>query len=521
MTLENFDPSSLSDEEQMGIISGALSPSDVGIVPPTPKGLPTLIEDLGVPQNPKNKEGVDRFHTAGSWANHIEDSLDSKLRFNDLSRLIEYNGTSLPVDEASIFYVSAQKRGHLVGEKQCHDALLHQSYQNRFDPIVDYLKNIEADDSIKPVPLNSLATKYLGTTDPLYDAMLKVAVLGAVHRRLNPGCQFDVVVVLKGDQGIRKSTFWKVLASPQWYCSTVPDSDKDLVMNIHQTWVFELAELENVTTKREVGQMKNLVTTCTDHIRVPYGRAMEEKERQSIFVSSVNGDSFLRDETGHRRYLVIECPQRFDAGELIDVAAVVRDRNRIWKAALIACRNGELPMLSAERQLESNQRNSGFEIESPFEGPIARWLSAPSTPARFTSDQALTLSGCRNEGQIKRADQMELTNLLNKLGYFKNKGLITVGGVRGRFWQKVNDHDSKTPSCSQDVQVVVQPQNLDTDTFLPLTEQHEQPYLIKDIEEENKGDMGASGGSTGNSEKGCEVVHPPSDDTPEWMKPDW
>ena len=459
MTLESFDPNDLTFDEQIAVLRGTKSLEEVGAIPAKPKGLPTLISDLEPVENPKNKDGADKAHSAGTWANLIEDRLSTKLRFNDLSRLIEYDGTTLPVDETSILYVKAQKRGHIVQEKQCHDALLHQAYENRFDPITEYLKHIETDDSIKPVPLSSLASKYLGTTDPLYDAILKVAILGAVHRRLNPGCQFDVVVVLKGDQGIRKSTFWKVLSSPKWYCSSVPDSDKDLLLNLHSTWIFELAELENVTTKKDVGQLKNLITTSSDHIRVPYGKATEEKDRNSIFVSSVNGDGFLRDETGHRRYLVIECPQRFANEELIDVDAVVRDRNSIWKAAILAYRNGELPMLSAENQLLSNQRNQGYEIESPFEDPIVRWLSAPSTPEAFTSDQALTLSGCRNEGQIKRADQMELTNLLNKLGYSKSKTLITVGGVRGRFWQKVNDQESDPPSCSHVDQVVVHPQN--------------------------------------------------------------
>ncbi len=509
MTLDNFNPEDLTHEQQMGVLNGTLSLADVGAVPPKQKGLPTLIDDLEPTQNPKKKDGTDKGHSAGTWANLIEDRLSTKLRFNDLTRLIEYDGESLPVDETTILYLAAQKRGHIVQEKQCQDALLHQAYENRFDPITEYLKHIETDDSIKPVPLNSLASKYLGTTDPLYNAMLKVAVLGAVHRRLNPGCQFDVVVVLKGDQGIRKSTFWKVLSSPRWYCSSVPDSDKDLVMNIHQTWIFELAELENVTTKREVGQMKNLITTSSDHIRVPYGKATEEKDRNSIFVSSVNGDSFLRDETGHRRYLVIECPQRFNNEELIDVDAVVRDRNSIWKAAILAYRNGEIPMLSAENQLLSNQRNQGYEIESTFEDLIARWLSAPSTPKAFTSDQALTLSGCRNEGQIKRGDQMEVTNLLNKLGYSKSKGLITVGGVRGRFWQKVIDQESNRPSCSHVDQVVVHPQTQDPHSPLSSTEQPEQPYLIEKIEEGNKGEIQPSEGTLRSvREKVDQVVHP-------------
>ena len=443
MPLEKFDANRLTKEERFSVLNGSKSLHDLGVIDPPPKGLPALLADLSPPDNPRNKAEKERSHSAGSWANLIADRLGEKLRFNNLTRLMEHEGTSLPVDETSLLYVSAQQAGHLLQEKACNDALLSHAYRNRFDPIADYLEHIEEDESIDPVCLTNLSTTYLGTDDPLYDAMLRVAVLGAVHRRMNPGCQYDVVVVLKGDQGIRKSTFWKVLASPRWYCSSVPDSDKDLLLNVHSTWIFELAELENVTTKREVGQLKNLVTTSSDHIRIPYGKATEEKERKSIFVSSVNGDAFLRDETGHRRFLVIECPQSFEKGESIDVEAVVRDRDHIWKAALLAYRQGALPMLNTEQQLESNHRCGDYEISSPFEGLIERWLSLPATPARFTSDEALIQSGCKTEGNIKRADQQEVTNVLTKLGWSKPNNKETINGFRGRFWQKTTNPTQK------------------------------------------------------------------------------
>lgn len=507
----DFNPADLSDEQRLAVIDGTLPASSLNGTKPK-AGLPALLQDLYPVENPINSKGEPVSHSAGSWANLLETRLDGRLRFNDLSRLIEYQGHSLPVDETSIFYVRAQQFGHKVAEKACHDALLTRAYANRFDPVADYLRLVEANDAIEPADLNTLSQTFLGTTDPLYDAMLRVAVLGAVHRRLNPGCQFDVVVVLKGDQGIRKSTFWKVLASPKWYCSSVPDSDKDLLLNVHSTWLFELAELENVTTKREVGQMKNLITTSSDHIRVPYGKATEEKERNSIFVSSVNGDAFLRDETGHRRFLVIECPQSFAAGELIDIDAVINARDSIWKAAVLAYRAGELPMLPREHQLVSNTRNSDFEIESPFEGVIERWLSAPSTPARFTSDQALTLSGCRSEGQIKRADQMEVANVLTKLGWAKPRMKETIGGFRGRFWKKLPDQSSKSTGGPQVGREVGHTQIPDPNIPPPSTD---QPDQLINKEEKKEGIEGGNAGSREMFEKGRSVGHlppPPPDD---------
>ena len=497
-----FDASSIPQETLNQALSGDISITELADIK-AEAGLPSLLEQLNPPENPVDSKGNFTNHRAGSWANFLADRLGNKLRFNDLSRLIEFEGEPLPVDETSVFYVRAEQQGHRLSEKVCTDALLSQALLHRFDPIADYLQHVEADDAIEPADLNSLSTTYLGTTDPLYNAFLRVAVLGAVHRRLNRGCQFDVVVVLKGDQGIRKSTFWKVLASPKWYCSSVPDSDKDLLLNLHSTWMYELAELENVTTKREVGQLKNLITTSSDHIRVPYGKTTEEKERNSIFVSSVNGDTFLRDETGHRRFLVIDCPQSFDRGEVIDVDVVVRDRDRIWKAAVLAYRNGELPMLPTELQQQSNQRNTGFEVESPFEAPIERWLSHPASPQRFTSDQALTLSGCRAEGHIERRDQMEVTKVLTKLGWAKPTVKETVNGVRGRFWEKVSNHSENDLGRSQVGQEVGQHQKSVTDCLSSPTDQPDQPISIKKKDIEEEGDKDRNGGGSAESSEGA------------------
>ena len=77
-----------------------------------------------------------------------------------------------------------------------------------------------------------------------------------------------------------------------------------MIMNMHSCWIFELAELENVNSKKGVGELKALITTAADMIKKPHGRNTERDDRRSIMVSSVNGD-FLRDPSGNRRFLVI------------------------------------------------------------------------------------------------------------------------------------------------------------------------------------------------------------------------
>jgi predicted P-loop ATPase len=320
--------------------------------------------------------------------------------------------------------------------------------------VQEYLEFLETAANVEPADINSLATTYLGTEEPLYDRMMKVMVLGAVARRLEPGCKFDLVVVLKGKQGIKKSSFWKTLASPGWFTESVPDDDKDLLLNLHSTWIFELAELESVTNKRSAGKLKNIISTSSDLLRVPYGKATERRPRASIFVSSVNGDSFLRDETGERRYLVIECPQDPGKGESIDLEAVLRNRDQIWKAAVQAYRAGEKPYLDFEDQHESNVRNQEFQVEHPWGFPLDKWLRPrtqeyadwanqkeegwrTSAPKEFLITQALIGSGVREEKSLQKADEGHMATLLRQRGYVSSQK--TVKGIRGRYWSKPDD----------------------------------------------------------------------------------
>ncbi|MBM5802428.1 MAG: hypothetical protein FJ077_16815, partial [Cyanobacteria bacterium K_DeepCast_35m_m2_023] len=272
----------------------------------TPLG--QLLEAIGPGQWTENDQGQPVRPpkiAVGQFAEMVE-ALGPALRWNDLTQQVEYNGEMLRPEEVEHLYVDLNKQDRFVSQKTAIDVLVSRSRVHRYDPVEGYLEYLETAADVEPVDISCIATTYLGTEDPLYDRMMQVMVLGAVSRRFEPGCKFDYVVVLKGAQGIRKSTFWQALALPDWYTTSVPDDDKDLLLTLHSTWIFELAELESVTGKRSAGKLKNFISTSTDVFRVPYGKANERRPRRSIFVSTVNGDAFLRDETGERRYYVIE-----------------------------------------------------------------------------------------------------------------------------------------------------------------------------------------------------------------------
>lgn len=367
------------------------------------------------------------------------------VRLNLVTGLIEVNGA--PIEEADLatLYAEAQARGWDVNDKACSDALLRIARQHRFDPIQDYLNFVAAAPDIDPVDINTLSTTYLGTTNPAFDLYMKVALLGAVKRRFEPGCQFDTVVTLDGDGRIGKSGVWIALASPDWHSSSDAESEKDFLLILHQAWMHEQAELDYLTSKKAVGQLKNLITTRKDSVRAPYGKGMEQRSRAGIMVGSVNGPFLQGDEALRGRFLVILCPQSFQRGERINVDRIATDRDAIWKAAVLAYRNGEATHLNPEQLAAATNLNLvNSEQDHPWTDAIGLWLQQPiNALGPHTSDAILIGSGIRSLDRLSRPDQMELAKAMEQIGgWDKDREPTRHQGRKARFWKRVDALES-------------------------------------------------------------------------------
>ena len=380
----------------------------------------------------------------GRLATELAQNLGPRLRFNELTLRAEIDAKSMPDHMLQHFYVTLGQVGWKIEKGAARDALLYAARLNSYHPIKEYLHHLEVNAEIKPADLISLATTYLGTADPLYDAMLAATLIGAVARVLRPGCKFDTCTVLRGAQGIFKSTFWKALASPAWFCDT-PNEGKDYMLAIQTCWIYELAELETKTGSREAGAIKALLSSSVDTFRVPYGVGIEDHPRPSILVGSCNRDDFLRDSTGSRRFWVIDLPQDPDQAQHIDIAKVRLHRDALWKAALLAYRSGRAPILSQEHQLESNRRNRGYEPEHIWLAPLQKWLKTYA-PAEFSTDVALIGAGLRDKERLGSHDQRIAAELLRDLGYVRDEHQLRKDGKRmPRMWRRASDDSDPRP----------------------------------------------------------------------------
>lgn len=190
----------------------------------------------------------------------------------------------------------------ITGKGQITDGLTIVIRANSFHPVRDYLDALEWDGEER---LDELFINLFGASDTAYTrAITRKSFAAAVSRIYRPGCKYDYVLVLVGDQGIGKSTTLARMGG-DWFSDSVTTlTGKEALESIQGSWLIELGELAGLR-KAEVDAVKHFVSKKEDRFRVAYGKRVEHFPRRCVFFGTTNEEDFLRDVTGNRRFWVI------------------------------------------------------------------------------------------------------------------------------------------------------------------------------------------------------------------------
>lgn len=302
------------------------------------------------------------------------------------------------------------------------DALLQYADGNKKNPVKDWLNSLVWDQ----VPrVSQLFSIYCGSNDSDYSqAISRNFLISIVARVIQPGCKVDTMVILEGAQGINKSTFFKYLASPEYFAESSGDlSSKDFILNCQGKMVIEMAELASLN-KKEANLIKNFLTISTDHFRPPYGKSAQAFPRQFIFAGSTNDECYLSDQTGARRFWPISCGY-------IDIDKLKQDREQLFAEAVHLFKQGatwwEVPE-SAKK--EQDQRRVYDEWETVF----TDYFNTPGVyfPA-YTTVHKMAWDVLNIEaGRLTDKESSRIKKVLKLLG-FKNEPKW-VDGKTTRVW---------------------------------------------------------------------------------------
>ena len=206
----------------------------------------------------------------------------------------------------------------------CYDTARYYS----FDPVNDYFDKVQDKWDHSP-RIESFLTKYAGAEDtPYVREVSQLLFMSIVHRNRNPGAKFDEMIVLESPQGKDKSGALAVLAlKPEWFSDSFPLNahNRETLEHAQGKIIIEVAELQGFR-KAEIEHVKAMLSRQTDRGRMAYARTQTEVERRFIFVGTSNGQSYLIDPTGNRRFWPVEIKK-------FDLKAVKRDRDQLWGEA--------------------------------------------------------------------------------------------------------------------------------------------------------------------------------------------
>src|SRR5699024_2527133 len=121
-------------------------------------------------------------------------------------------------------------------------------------------------------------------------------------------------------------------------------------------WLIELGEMAAVG-KGDQKRTKQVITSQIDTFRESYGRRTQSYPRQCVFAATTNDDEPLKDDTGGRRWWILECRSPwFEKDYEIDV-------NQIWAEVMTVYREmnqNDIP-LTLPKELEEEARNVQIE----------------------------------------------------------------------------------------------------------------------------------------------------------------
>lgn len=316
----------------------------------------------------------------------LDENLAGKIKYNELSyspfiygELPWTNGDNYRewtnTDDSNLKCYIEDTYG-LTSMDKIMEALNIVISENPFNPVVNYLEQLKWD-GVKRI--DSLLSDYLGVEKNEYsETVMRLFMLGAISRAYNPGCKFDYMPVLVGEQGVGKSTFFKVLAgNDAWYNDNFNTVEGDKAAEkLRGMWIVELAELLATKKAKEVESIKAFITSTIDSYRAPYGRRTEQRPRMCVFAGTTNNSHFMTDKTGNRRYLPLIVRKAHVQKSLFESPEKVQQEFKQAWAEALHIYNTENPKLIFPRHLEDmvKKNQNQFEEEDVRVGIIQNYL---------------------------------------------------------------------------------------------------------------------------------------------------
>lgn len=354
-------------------------------------------------------------------------------------------------DELLNYRCWVDTRGLIVGKNDASDILTSLARRNTKNPPKEYFEKLKWD---RQPRLDTWLTYYLGAEEQNEHYLKLVGskwMIAAVKRIYEPGCKFDNVLILEGEQYIGKSPSLEALATiggERYFTDESIDfsGNKDSLMKLQGKLIFEMPELASFR-KAETNEIKAFIGRGTDEYRPPYARKIISRPRMFVFAGSVNPIAgYLTDPTGNKRYWPVKCGK-------IDLVAINKDKEQLWAEAVYRFKQREQIWLEPEEhalaKIEQQERMiddimAEKIIDAAEKITINKWPTKDFFLPELVKNLDIPLH--QQDGKMR----LRITDCLVAHGYTEYMPYVPKGEKRKRKWilKKDKEEGDKNPTLA-------------------------------------------------------------------------
>ena len=213
----------------------------------------------------------------------------------------------------------------------------------------------------------------------------------------------QMVLMLVGGQGTRKSSFMRMLLPRELMAFYIDRIDftnkKEALRALSRFLLINIDEYDQIS-KAQTAFLKHLIQRTDVKERKLYSTTFEQQQRYAAFCATTNSLVPLKDETGSRRYMVVELTGNIDTDTTGEKAI---DYRQLYAQIVSEIAQGEDYAFTGERERHIQERNSDYyelpnvvsifqdHFRSPQAGDEVLWLTPTEILQLMKKEQKVNL----------------------------------------------------------------------------------------------------------------------------------
>ena len=306
------------------------------------------------------------------------------------------------------------------------DRLIGSSQVNDYDPVREWLGNLPEWDGRDR--LGEMADR-VPTLLPNWRDNFKVWMRSMVSQWTSGAGQMygaQMVMMFTGAQGTRKSTFMRMLLPEelrQFYIDRIDFANKKEALHaLSRFLLINIDEFDQIS-KSQTAYLKHLIQRADVKERKMYETTYQQLQRYAAFVATTNSLTPLKDETGSRRYMVVEVTGVIDTSTEGDKAI---DYQQLYAQALAEIRRGEDSYFDGERERLIVEMGAEYyempDVVSIFCDHFCKPVAGSETLLMSPSEIIAYIHNKWHIYLVSHSNSVELGTYLRKEGYKRGKG---------------------------------------------------------------------------------------------------